>query len=135
MTIPNTVSTIAAKPSTSASKSTRPKQAQPTSTSTGTQGHTTEHMGVTTPPAGEQPAPRAPNKLDQLAALLTCATGATIAEMMAATGWQAHSVRGAMAGALVKTRGLTITSHKVDGVRTYRAGVAAPVDASSETAQ
>lgn len=64
------------------------------------------------------------NKLDQLAALLTNPAGATIDIMMAATGWQAHSVRGAMAGAL-KKRGLTITSDKTDGVRIYRAGTAA----------
>ena len=40
--------------------------------------------------------------------------------MMTATGWQQHSLRGAMAGAL-KKRGLTITSDKGDGVRRYRA--------------
>jgi len=39
---------------------------------------------------------------------------------MAATGWQQHSVRGAMAGALRK-RGLIISSEKTDGVRRYRA--------------
>lgn len=61
------------------------------------------------------------NKLDRLAALLADPAGASIAVMMATTGWQAHSVRGAMAGALRK-RGNTITSDKVDGVRFYRAG-------------
>lgn len=40
---------------------------------------------------------------------------------MAATGWQAHSVRDAISGSLRKKMGLTITSEKVDGVRTYRA--------------
>lgn len=63
-------------------------------------------------------------KLDQLEVLLMRKDGANIAEMVAATGWQAHSVRGAMAGAL-KKRGLTITSDKVDGVRHYRAGKSA----------
>jgi hypothetical protein len=38
--------------------------------------------------------------------------GATLAEIVAATGWQAHTVRGAMAGALKKKLGLTITSEK-----------------------
>jgi hypothetical protein len=38
---------------------------------------------------------------------------------MKATGWQQHSVRGALAGAL-KKRGHTINSDKVDGVRRYR---------------
>ena len=40
--------------------------------------------------------------------------GATLAEIVEATGWQAHTVRGAMAGALKKKLGLTITSEKDD---------------------
>jgi hypothetical protein len=64
---------------------------------------------------------RTPSKLDQVEALLLEVDGASIAELMLATGWQQHSVRGALAGALTK-RGLTITSDKVDGVRRYRAG-------------
>ena len=64
-----------------------------------------------------------PSKLDQLGALLTRPGGATLAQMTEATGWQVHSVRGAMAGSLKKGRGLTIGSDKVDGVRTYRATV------------
>ncbi|QZH75497.1 MAG: DUF3489 domain-containing protein [Erythrobacter sp.] len=74
--------------------------------------------------ATSSPAPKAPSRLDQLQALLTRETGATIAEMVAATGWQQHSVRGAMAGAL-KKRGLTITSEKLDGTRRYHAEKAA----------
>lgn len=61
-----------------------------------------------------------PTKLDQLEKMLLRKNGASIAEMMKATGWQSHSVRGAMAGAL-KKRGLAITSEKTDGVRRYRA--------------
>ncbi len=69
------------------------------------------------------PAPTVPpeSKLDSLATLLNRREGASIAEMMAATGWQAHSVRGAMAGSL-KRRGLAITSEKVDSIRRYRGG-------------
>ena len=67
---------------------------------------------------------RSASKLDQLEALLLRKDGATIAEMTGATGWQQHSVRGAMAGTL-KKRGLTITSEKIDGVRRYRAGKSA----------
>lgn len=66
------------------------------------------------------PAAKAPSRLDQLQQLLLRETGASIAEMVEATGWQQHSVRGAMAGAL-KKRGLAISSDKVDGVRRYRA--------------
>lgn len=65
-------------------------------------------------------AAKAPSKLDAVTALLLAPTGASIAELVSATGWQQHSVRGAMAGAL-KKRGLTITSDKVEGVRRYRA--------------
>jgi len=39
-------------------------------------------------------------------------SGATIDEIVTATGWRSHSVRGAMAGALKKKLGLTITSEK-----------------------
>ncbi|RVQ64894.1 DUF3489 domain-containing protein [Croceicoccus ponticola] len=64
-----------------------------------------------------------PSRLDQLQDLLSREGGATIADMVAATGWQQHSVRGAMAGALKKKRGLVITSDKADGVRRYRASL------------
>ena len=70
-----------------------------------------------------QTAIKQPSKLDQVAALLRAPTGASIAELMATTGWQQHSVRGAMAGSL-KKRGLIITSEKVDGVRRYSASTA-----------
>lgn len=62
---------------------------------------------------------KTPTKLDTLEKLLGRRNGASIAEMVKATGWQHHSVRGAMAGALRK-RGHMITSDKVDGVRRYR---------------
>ena len=49
------------------------------------------------------------------------AEGATIAEIVAATGWQPHTVRGAFAGALKKRLGLTVTSEKREGRgRVYR---------------
>lgn len=64
------------------------------------------------------------SRLDQLQTLLTTDNGASIAEMTTATGWQAHSVRGAMAGVL-KKRGLMISSEKVEGTRRYRASAPA----------
>nr|WP_298930351.1 DUF3489 domain-containing protein [uncultured Erythrobacter sp.] len=63
---------------------------------------------------------KTPSKLDALEKLLTRKNGASIAEMMKVTGWQQHSVRGAVAGAR-KKRGLAITSTKVDDVRRYHA--------------
>lgn len=62
---------------------------------------------------------KAPSKLDTLEKLLGRKNGASIADMTKATGWQQHSVRGAMAGAL-KKRGHTIISEKTDGLRRYR---------------
>ncbi|WP_252258320.1 DUF3489 domain-containing protein [Erythrobacter aurantius] len=58
-------------------------------------------------------------KLDTLEKLLKRRNGASIAEMTKATGWQQHSVRGALAGAM-KKRGHTIASEKIDGTRRYR---------------
>lgn len=63
--------------------------------------------------------PKTISKLDTLQKLLKRKTGATIADMTRATGWQQHSVRGALAGAM-KRRGHSITSDKVDGTRRYR---------------
>lgn len=47
--------------------------------------------------------------------------GATIEEIMVAFDWAAHTIRGAMAGALKKKIGLEVTSDKVEGRgRVYR---------------
>ena len=47
--------------------------------------------------------------------------GATVPQICEATGWQAHTVRGAFAGALKKKLGLNIVSEKVEGrERVYR---------------
>ena len=65
-------------------------------------------------------APRPEGKLATLTTLLRRVQGATLDELTAATGWQAHSIRGAISGALKKKQGLEIASVKADGVRTYR---------------
>ena len=62
---------------------------------------------------------KAPTKLELLLAKLGQDAGATLKELMAVTGWQAHSVRGAMAGAL-KKKGHMVSSEKADGCRRYR---------------
>ena len=65
--------------------------------------------------------PRACTKQELLIAMLTRPEGATVPEVVAATGWQPHTVRGAFAGALKKKLGLEIRSDKVDGRgRVYR---------------
>ncbi len=65
--------------------------------------------------------PREGTKQATLIAMLRAPEGATIEEITAATGWQSHTVRGAMAGALKKKLGLEVTSEKVEGRgRIYR---------------
>jgi hypothetical protein len=47
--------------------------------------------------------------------------GATIAQLVKALDWQAHSVRGAMSGSLKKKQGLKVTASKAEGQdRVYR---------------
>ena len=66
-------------------------------------------------------APRAESKQSQLIALLKRPEGATITEVVEALRWQAHTVRGAIAGALKKKLGLKVESEKADDRgRVYR---------------
>ncbi|MFC0128171.1 DUF3489 domain-containing protein [Ralstonia solanacearum] len=61
------------------------------------------------------------SKQAQVIAMLRHPDGATINEICKATGWQAHTVRGAFAGTFKKRLGLTIVSEKsVDSERVYR---------------
>lgn len=53
-------------------------------------------------------------------ALLSRPRGATLDEMMKATGWQAHSVRGFLAGTLKKKLGRPALSEVTDRGRVYR---------------
>lgn len=60
-------------------------------------------------------------KHDRVLTLLTRREGATIPEMMEATDWQQHSVRGFLAGTVKKKLGFTLTSKKSEGeIRRYR---------------
>jgi hypothetical protein len=76
-------------------------------------------------PKAQKKAPREGSKLSKLIDLMRRKTGATIDEAMKATGWQQHSVRGAISGALKKKLGLEVTSSMVDGRgRVYRIAAA-----------
>ncbi|QCO55525.1 DUF3489 domain-containing protein [Pseudorhodobacter turbinis] len=68
-----------------------------------------------------RPVSRPGTKQAKLIALLKAPEGATMEVLIAATGWQAHTLRGAISGALGKKLGLTVTSAKEEGrARVYR---------------
>ena len=68
-----------------------------------------------------QPKQRAGTKQAMLIEMLRRPEGGTMEEIMAATGWLAHTARGAMSGALGKKLGIVVTSAKeVDRGRVYR---------------
>ena len=56
----------------------------------------------------------------RIIAMLRAPAGATIASMMAASGWQPHSVRGFLAGVVRKRLKLDLISEKGDDGRIYR---------------
>ena len=60
------------------------------------------------------------SKVDTIIALLRRKQGVDLKELTKATGWQPHSVRGALSGTVKKKLGLPITSEKVDGRHVYR---------------
>ena len=65
--------------------------------------------------------PKSGSKLDALIAALTRNDGATISDLVEITGWQAHSVRGAISGNLKKKLQLEVISEVIDGRgRVYR---------------
>lgn len=59
-------------------------------------------------------------KIGTIVKLLSKPKGASIVELCAATGWQSHSVRGALSGTIKKKLGLPLLSEKTDKGRIYR---------------
>lgn len=62
------------------------------------------------------------SKIDTVVNMLRAKQGASLEQLSKATGWQHHSVRGAISGHVKKKLGLNVTSERVKGVRTYRIG-------------
>jgi hypothetical protein len=53
--------------------------------------------------------------------MLRQSDGATLEDLMVATEWQAHSVRGFLSGVVSKKLGMEVLStRRPDGLRTYR---------------
>ena len=66
-----------------------------------------------------------PSKKETVLALLRRKSGASIAELQDATGWQAHSVRGFLSGTVKKRLGLALAAKTDDnGDRRYHVGAA-----------
>jgi hypothetical protein len=62
--------------------------------------------------------PRPDGKLGQIVDRLGAATGATAGELAEATGWQKHSVLGALSR--LRSRGFAVRLNEVDGRKAYR---------------
>ena len=123
MTNPSTAKPQAAKRAATQAR-TAPKKATPdeivamsgkSMLEPGNAGPNSKHGGRQEPPSK---SPK--GKLGEILALLNRPEGATLAAMMEATNWQAHSVRGALSGALKKKLGLMIVSEVVEAGRIYR---------------
>lgn len=86
------------------------------------EGETISGLGIApvSAPAKPERQPR-DSKQARLIAMLKRPKGASIDEIVAAFGWQPHTVRGAIAGALKKKLGLAVASEKIaSGGRVYR---------------
>jgi hypothetical protein len=74
-----------------------------------------------TPVKAEELSGERVTKRERMLTLLSQPAGASIEEMMQATNWQQHSVRGFLAGTVKKKLGFSLTSVKPDdGVRRYQ---------------
>ena len=68
-----------------------------------------------------KPSKPVASKTQQILCLLQRPNGASIPELTKATAWQAHSIRGFLAGPLKKKLGLSVTSSRAEGKdRHYR---------------
>jgi Protein of unknown function (DUF3489) len=66
------------------------------------------------------PDAKRPSKQDEVIAMLRRPEGATVDEVVNATGWQRHTVRGVFSGTLKKKHGLIVASAKEERGRVYR---------------
>lgn len=92
-------------------------------------GGYSEQTGMEKPAAGiaqavTKPgeAPKKSTKIEMVLSMLRRVEGATLAQMVEATGWLPHTARAALTG--LRKNGHVITSEKLDGVRTYRVAAA-----------
>ena len=72
--------------------------------------------------SADKPTPRAGTKQAQMIELLKRPEGATVEQIAAATGWQHHTIRGAISGALKKKLGLTVEATRTREVGPNKTG-------------
>ena len=70
----------------------------------------------------EKPTPRTGTKQARMIDLLKRPEGATVEQIAAATGWQHHTIRGAISGALKKKLGLTVEATRTREVGPNKTG-------------
>jgi Protein of unknown function (DUF3489) len=70
----------------------------------------------------ENPMPRAGTKQALMIEMLTRPEGATVDQIAEATGWQRHTIRGAISGALKKKLGLTVEATRTREVGPNKTG-------------
>jgi hypothetical protein len=127
MTVETDTSQAAATAEPKASKSARVRAQRGNAAPKGGKSNKKASAGKKAPKAtrkakGEKPAKRARenSKTSIVLDLLKRPGGVTANELMDATGWQPHSVRGFLSGTIGKKMGLTLASTKTeDGERTY----------------
>ncbi|MEX1147718.1 MAG: DUF3489 domain-containing protein [Sphingomonadales bacterium] len=70
-----------------------------------------QRSGIVPKPTSSKPV----TKIGVVIDMLSRGEGATVADLMAVTGWQAHSMRGAMSGTVRKKMGHSLVSNTVEG--------------------
>jgi hypothetical protein len=70
----------------------------------------------------EKPTPRAGTKQAKMIEMLKRPKGATVEQIAEATGWQHHTIRGAISGALKKKLGLTVEATRTREVGPNKTG-------------
>jgi len=102
-------------------KSVTPKKGSAKSNATARRKVTSAAAAAKTPLKADEPKVARVTKQERVLTLLSQPAGASIAEMMQATDWQQHSVRGFLAGTVKRKLGFPLISSKPnDGVRRYR---------------
>ena len=86
------------------------------------QGPRRRRPGRARPRRPQKPTPRAGTKQALMIEMLKRPEGATVEQIAAATGWQHHTIRGAISGALKKKLGLTVEATRTREVGPNKTG-------------